>query len=72
MTILRSNLAFGPESHLVHYLAQCALVGKAPYKNLIDAKSTFQYAPIHTADIAAAVESAIQGGNKGWFSLNGS
>lgn len=72
MTLLRSNLAFGPESHLVHYLSQCALVGKTPYKNLVAKDSKFEFAPIHTEDIASAVENALQGGSKGWFSLGGS
>ena len=59
MTILKTNIAFGPESHLVHYLAQCALVGKVPYKNLVAKDNKFQFAPIHTSDIGSAVGSAL-------------
>ena len=70
MTLLRTNLAFGPESHLVHYLAQCALVGKSPYKNLVSPDNKFEYAPIHTNDIADAVGSALTSSG-GWYSLNG-
>ena len=70
MTILRSNIAFGPESHLVHYLAQCALVGKSPYKNLVSPDKNFKFAPIHTSDIADAVGDALNG-SPGWYSLNG-
>lgn len=40
MTILKPNLSFGPQSHLIHFLAQCAIVGKCPYKNLV-AKEAF-------------------------------
>jgi len=70
MTLLKSNLAFGPESHLVHYLAQCALVGKSPYKNLVSPDNKYEFAPIHTSDIAEAVGSALNG-SSGWYSLNG-
>ena len=58
MTLLKTNIAFGPESHLVHYLAQCALVGKSPYKNLV-ADNKYEFAPIHTSDIANAVGAAL-------------
>ena len=70
MTLLRSNIVFGPESHLVHYLAQCALVGKTPYKNLVSKDNKYQFAPIHTSDIADAVGEALNG-SSGWYSLNG-
>lgn len=70
MTLLKSNLAFGPESHLVHYLAQCALVGKSPYSNLVSKDNKYEFAPIHTSDIADAVGSALDG-SSGWYSLNG-
>ena len=70
MTLLRTNLAFGPESHLVHYLAQCALVGKSPYKNLVSPDNKFEYSPIHTNDIADAVGAALTSSG-GWYSLNG-
>jgi hypothetical protein len=72
MTILKPNLAFGPSSHLVHFLAQCAIVGKCPYKNMVPKEAHFQYAPIHTDDIAAAMGDAMNGGKSGKFSLNGS
>ena len=70
LTLLKSNIAFGPESYLVHYLAQCALVGKSPYKNLVSPDNKFEFAPIHTSDIAEAVGSALNSSG-GWFSLNG-
>jgi len=35
LTLMKTNLAFGPETHLIHFLSQCAIVGKAPYKNLV-------------------------------------
>ena len=30
LTVLNANLVYGRDSYLLHYLAQCALVGKAP------------------------------------------
>ena len=70
MTILKTNLAFGGESHLIQYLAQCALVGKCPYKNIV--KSTLKsWAPIHTSDIATAMGSALTGSAHGKYTLDG-
>jgi hypothetical protein len=54
MTLLQTNLVFGPQSHLIHFLAQCALVGKSPYANLVG-HNTFKYSPIHSDDVASAV-----------------
>lgn len=72
MTLLKSNLAFGPQTHLIHFLTQCAIVGKCPYKNLLSPKNTFQYAPIHTDDIARAVASALNGNHRGeYINLSG-
>ena len=63
MTLFKTNLTFGPETHLIHFLSQCALVGKAPYKDLISAGLVFKYAPIHTDDVAEAVGAALEGGS---------
>ena len=41
MTLLKTNLAFGKETHLIHFLTQCAIVGKAPYKNLVAKDANF-------------------------------
>lgn len=71
MTLLRSNLAYGGQSHLIHFLAQCALVGKCPYKNILNAENKYLWAPVHTSDIASAVGSALQGSAHGKFSLSG-
>lgn len=71
MTLLRSNLAFGGQSHLIHFLAQCALVGKCPYKNLLAGEKEHMWAPIHTSDIASAVGSALQGSAHGKYTLGG-
>lgn len=68
---MRTNLAFGPQSHLIHLLAQCALKGSVPYGNLADA-NIGQYAPVHTDDIAEAVGFALNQSQKGVFNLNGS
>lgn len=71
MTLLKTNLAFGGQSHLIHFLAQCALVGKCPYKNLLNKESQYDWSPVHTSDIASAVGSALQGSAHGRYSLNG-
>lgn len=41
MTILKPNLAFGPQTHLIHFLTQCAIIGKCPYPNLVAKDSHF-------------------------------
>lgn len=71
LTILRTNLTFGPETHLIHFLAQCAIVGKCPYSNLLSS-SHFKYAPVHTDDIASIVGDALSNSRPGRFSVNGS
>mgnify|MGYP006167656109 CR=1 FL=1 len=72
MTLFKTNLTFGPETHLIHFLSQCALVGKAPYKDLISAGLVFKYAPIHTDDVAEAVGAALEGGSSaGQYTLAG-
>lgn len=61
MTLFKTNLTFGPETHLIHFLAQCALVGKAPYKAFVARDHlNFKYAPIHTDDVAEAVGAALE------------
>lgn len=74
MTLFKTNLTFGPETHLIHLLAQCALVGKAPYKALVTRdKLNFKYAPIHTDDVAAATGAALADSSaSGHFVLAGS
>jgi hypothetical protein len=60
MTLFKTNLTFGPESHLIHFLAQCALVGKAPYNIFTSRdKLNFKYAPIHIDDVSEAVGGAL-------------
>jgi uncharacterized protein YbjT (DUF2867 family) len=71
MTILKPNLAFGPETHLIHFLAQCAIVGKCPYGNIISAKNGFQFAPVHTDDIAGVIGDALSNPRSGKFSVSG-
>ena len=70
MTLLQTNLVFGKESHMIHFLTQCAIVGKAPYKSFVN-HSTFKYAPIHSDDVASAVCLALEGGNAGHYTLSG-
>ena len=71
LTLLKTNLAFGRESHMIHFLAQCALVGKCPYKNMLSKDLQYQWAPIHTSDIAEAVGSALDSSKPGKYHLNG-
>ena len=71
MTLFRTNLTFGPETHLLHYIAQSALVGKCGYANLVPKESSFNYAPIHTDDVAKAVGSALDGSSSGSYVLAG-
>lgn len=71
LTILKPCLAFGPETHFIHYLSQCAIIGKCPHDNLLSAKNQFTYSPIHTDDIATAVGQAIQSPRPGRYSLGG-
>ena len=40
-------------------MTQCVAVGKIPF-HLANPKSTFKYNPIHTDDIALAVDSSFQ------------
>lgn len=70
LTLFKTNLTFGPHTHLIHFLTQCAIVGKSPYSNILGA-SKFKYAPIHTDDVTSAVGSALQGGHAGRFTLSG-
>ena len=71
MTLFSTNLTFGPQSFLLHYLAQSALVGKVGYANLCPKDSSFLFAPIHTDDVASAVSSALGSGITGKFHLGG-
>lgn len=71
MTLLRTNLTFGRQTHLINFLTQCAIVGKSPYKNLVG-KNNFNYAPIHIDDVAAAAGHALVHANHGRHVLAGS
>jgi nucleoside-diphosphate-sugar epimerase len=73
LTIFKTNLTFGPSTHLLHYLAQCSLVGSCSYANLVPQESHFLFAPIHTDDVAAAVGKALDSpATSGSFQLSGS
>ena len=67
MSLLRTNLVFGEQSHLIHFLTQCAIVGKCPYPSLIAKSASFNYSPVHTDDIA----SQLLNGSSGIQNLNG-
>jgi hypothetical protein len=71
LTILNSNLVFGRDSYVFHYMTQCAAVGKIP-KTLANSK-TYQYKPVSIEDLSIAVETAFgQEHNGKRFSVNGS
>jgi hypothetical protein len=57
LTILNSNLVFGRDSYLLHYMTQCAYAGKIP-KSIGGSKS-FQYRPVSSEDLTSAVETAL-------------
>jgi hypothetical protein len=71
MVLFNTNLVFGPETFFMHYLAQCALVGKTGYANLAPKESTFMYQPVSSDDVANAVDTALSGSSQGSFGLAG-
>lgn len=63
--ILNTNLVFGPlnrDSYLINYLAQCAAAGSAPGA-LVNA-SKYHFTPVHSEDVAYAVEQASKNFDK--------
>ena len=71
LTLLKANLTFGRQTHLINFLTQCAIVGKCPYKNLVG-NNTFNYAPIHIDDLEKAAFHALACGHSGKHTLAGS
>jgi len=57
LTILNTNLVFGKESYLFHYLTQCVAAGKV--KKSIGGSTKYKYQPISSEDLASAVEAAL-------------
>ncbi len=56
--LLRSNIVFGADSHLLHYLTQCAFAGKVP-KGLGGATS-YSFNPVHTDDLTTCITTAVE------------
>ena len=56
--LLRSNVVFGAETHLLHYLTQCAFAGRVP-KGLGGA-SSFSFHPVHSDDLATCITTATE------------
>lgn len=54
-TILDTNLVFGSESYLVHYMTQCVLAGRIPF-DLKNPNAAFKFNPLHVDDVASAVK----------------
>jgi len=71
MTLFKPNLTFGPSSHLINYLTQCAIVGKCPRKNLLSKENKFEFNPIFLGDVASAVDEAFSRGCTGKYTLSG-
>ena len=72
MTILNTNIVYGRDSYLAHYMTQCAADGKI--NKTIGGSNKFQYKPVHSEDLTAAVQTALSNTNdvKGKkFSVNG-
>ena len=57
MTILNSNLVFGKDSYLLHYMTQCVAAGKI--SKSIGGSKGFHYKPISGEDLTTAVETAF-------------
>lgn len=71
LTILNTNLVFGKDSYILHYMTQCVAAGKIP--KAIGGSKGFQYKPVSGEDLTAAVEAAFNTAEaKGKrFTLNG-
>lgn len=58
LTILNSNIVFGKgEGYLVHYMNQCVMAGKI--NKAIGGSRGFQYKPVSSDDLTAAVEKSL-------------
>ena len=57
LSILNTNLVFGRDSYLLHYMTQCATAGKI--NKAIGGSKGFQYKPVSSEDLATAVETAF-------------
>lgn len=71
LTILNTNLVFGKDSYLLHYMTQSVAAGKIP--KAIGGSNKFQYKPVSGEDLTTAVESALNTADaKGQrFTVNG-
>lgn len=57
MVLLRPDLVFGKDSHIAHYMAQCALAGRI-LESVGSTKHSFRFNPVSADDIARAVTDA--------------
>lgn len=70
LNILNTNLVFGRDSYLLHYMTQCAYAGKI--SKAVGGSKNFQYKPISSDDLTTAVEAALGSDEKGQrFQVNG-
>lgn len=57
MTILNTNIVYGRDSYIAHYITQCAANGKI--SKAIGGSTKYQYKPVHSEDLATAVQTAL-------------
>ena len=57
MTILNSNLVFGKDSYLIHYMTQAASAGRI--LGQIGGSTGYHYKPVSSDDLTSAVETAL-------------
>jgi len=69
LTILNTDLVYGKDpTHLVHYMAQCAIAGKI-YKEFKSDAAMFS--PVHHDDLAQAVRHSLESPRPGQFAVRG-
>ena len=55
--IINTNLVYGEGSYLLHYMTQCAMVGKIPYS--LGREGRYEFTPVHTDDIVNSIEHSL-------------
>lgn len=56
--LLRPNVVFGSDSHLMHYLIQSAFAGRVPKS--IGGANSYSFNPVHTDDLTTCITTAIE------------
>jgi len=55
-TVINTNLVYGRDSYLLHFMSQCVAAGKIP-KGLTS--GNFHYNPVHVKDIVKAIDFSL-------------